>query len=174
MNGIQNLMSASVFSLAIALTVFVVITVILLVLLIALSASKNFRTVFFREKQKKSKKRKTDKAALSEPREVSEPKATEPKSTRSSAAHRRGGAEPEYLSAIPTVPLGGIPQAQPTPTGRRSNARMRTEFEAIEEQPRATYTTRSVTITRARSNSIKTANDETDNSEPKGRSAKKR
>lgn len=175
MNGI-NLISANEFSLVIALTAFVAITIVLVILLIALGASKNFRTVFFREKKSKTKKKKAEKAAaVSEPAEFSEPSAVEPqKPARTASSRKRGNTDPEYLNAIPTVPLGGIPQITPTPSNRRSSARMRTEFEAVEEQPRATYTTRSVTITRARSSSLRTEPTETENAEPQKRSTKKR
>lgn len=156
---IQNsMLCANEFALAIALTVFILITVILALLLIFLAASKNFRTVFFREKpqKKKSSKKHTQNTAVSEPMSQGvdtipiEPVST-PKPRK--AATRRADAAPEYLNAIPTVPLGGIPvpnQPSPRPRGRRAVAEDAVS-EAIAQESGSTYTTRSITITRARS-----------------------
>lgn len=149
---IQNsMLSASEFALSIALTVFIIITVILALLLIFLAASKNFRTVFFREKQKrKSGKKKNQSAALSEPsaQDIDTMPAEQVVKSRK-AATKRTETQPEYLSAIPTVPLGGMPAPEQPRARSRANRRAQTEdtLEALENG--STYTMRSITITRA-------------------------
>ena len=151
-----NIICASEFALAIALTVFILLTVILSVLLIFLAASKNFRSVFFREKSRKKKSAKKQQA-VSEPAQamvggvdtipIDPPKAPRRAPTRKSAEND----VPEFLNAIPTVPLGGFPQATPTPRGGKARQSMRmTDISDFPEQG-GTYTARSVTITRARS-----------------------
>lgn len=157
----NNMLCASEFALAIALTVFVIITVILTLLLIFLAASKNFRTVFFHEKQqkKKSSRKQTQAPALSEPSEPGVPSIDtipiEPAPRTRKPAARRSDAAPEYLSAIPTVPLGGIPApTQPSPrprASRRAVAEDAVNDLQAQESNGSTYTTRSITITRARS-----------------------
>lgn len=152
-----NIICASEFALAIALTVFILLTVILSVLLIFLAASKNFRSVFFREKSRKKKSTKKQQA-VSEPAPamphggvdtvpIDPPKAPRRTPTRKAAEN---DGTPEFLNAIPTVPLGGFSQS-PTPTrkGRQSGMRV-AEIPDSTEQGGA-YVARSVTITRARS-----------------------
>ena len=153
-----NILCASEFALAIALTVFILLTVILAVLLISLAASKNFRTVFFREKAHKKKSTKKQQA-VSEPAPVmphggvdtipiDPPKAARRTATRKTADN---DGTPEFLNAIPTVPLGGFPQAAPTPRGgkaKSSGMRVAEIPDTIEQG--GAYTPRSITITRAR------------------------
>lgn len=155
---INGTMVASEFSLAIALTVFIIITVILAALLISLAASKNFRAVFFREKQQKKKSAK--KPASSEPAQVQPQEVgtvVEQPKPRKAATRKSAESTPDYLDAIPTVPLGGVPIDSPTPAPAprgnraRSGSPVRTvEIPSANEQG-GTYTTRSITITRARS-----------------------
>lgn len=154
-----NVLCASEFALAIALTVFILITVILAVLLISLAASKNFRAVFFREKSSRKKKTPKKQQAVSEPAPVIphggvdtipiDPPKTRRTPTRKTAEN---DGTPDFLNAIPTVPLGGFPQAAPTPRGGKAKSRgMRmAEIPDTNEQG-GTYTARSITITRARS-----------------------
>ncbi|MDE7165263.1 MAG: hypothetical protein K2O04_07585 [Clostridiales bacterium] len=173
---IQNsMLCANEFALAIALTVFVLITVILAVLLIFLAASKNFRTVFFREKpqKKKSSKKQTQTAALSEPSyQGVDTVPIEPAPKTGKVASRRSIPEPDYLNAIPTVPLGGIPAptakaAQRPRTSRRAVADD-AMAETIEQEGGSTYTTRLITITRARSTGAsRTKSEPTNNSNKK-------
>lgn len=145
-----NILCSSEFSLAIALTVFVALTAILTVLLIFLAVSKNFRAVFFREKQhKKSRAGKvrdnigSNKAAAVDTVPVPAPKKT-------SARKASASDEPEYLSAIPTVPLGGAPVAVPQkPKAKRSTADDEKSLPA--QSSGNAYVTRTITITRARS-----------------------
>lgn len=176
--GIQsNLLCASEFSLAIALTVFIIITVVLSILLIALAASKSFRTVFFHDKpqKKKSTKKSSSAPAQSEPESVDTVPIDPPKPRR--VTTRRKEAEPEYLNAIPTVPLNGI-IAPPPPkprAGRRATADDAVEAMKVQEAG-STYTTRSITITRARSSARPVAQ-ETKTEKPKSgtdRTSKKR
>lgn len=165
--GIQlNILCANEFSLIIALTVFVMLTVILALMLIFLAASKNFRTVFFREKPKKKKR--------SAKKQHSEPEPTQPQTQPQSlqavdtipiedlrpkrVATRRNSAAatPEYLNAIPTVPLGGAPVAPaPAKSSRRAKAADVEDAQTPQESG-STYVTRSITITRARSSSATT------------------
>ena len=151
-----NILCASEFALAIALTVFILLTVILTVLLISLAASKNFRTVFFREKTRKKKSTKKQQA-------VSEPAPTmpggvdtipidPPKAARRTPSRKTADNDgtPEFLNAIPTVPLGGFFQTAPAPRGKSRQSGMRvSEIPDTIEQGGA-YTPRAVTITRAR------------------------
>lgn len=153
-----NVLCASEFALAIALTVFILLTVILALLLVSLAASKNFRAVFFREKSRKKKS--TKKPAVSEPTPViphggvdtipiDPPKAARRTSTRKTAEDD----VPEFLNAIPTVPLGGFRQTPaPTRKGRPSGMRM---AEIPSDEQGGTYTVSPVTITRARSATVK-------------------
>lgn len=151
----DNLLCASEFSLAIALTVFVIISVVLAVLLIALAASKGFRTVFFRDKPQKKKSAKKSALAPAEPQPQIETVPAEPTRPRRVSTRRNiEDPTPEYLNAIPTVPLGGVPIAPaPTPAPARNSRRAKTEntAEAKPQEQGGTYTTRSITITRARS-----------------------
>ncbi|MDE5562277.1 MAG: hypothetical protein K2J01_01870 [Clostridiales bacterium] len=154
-----NILCANEFALAIALTVFILLTVILSVLLIFLAASKNFRAVFFREKSSRKKKSaKKQPSAVSEPAPVMPHGGVDtipidpPKAARRTGTRKTAEDDvPEFLNAIPTVPLGGFPQAAPTPRGgkgRQSSMRM-TDISDYPEQG-GTYVARSVTITRAR------------------------
>lgn len=164
-----GLLCASEFALAIALTVFILLTVILAVLLICLAASKNFRTVFFREKSRKKKSTKKQQA-VSEPAPtiphggvdtipIDPPKTARRTSTRKTADD---DGTPEFLNAIPTVPLGGFPQATPTPRGKSRQSGMRiTEIPDTVEQGGA-YTPRAVTITRARPSTPTKVDNKTD------------
>ncbi|MDE6201259.1 MAG: hypothetical protein K2M47_05225 [Clostridiales bacterium] len=177
-----NTLCANEFALAIALTVFVLITVIFAVLLISLAASKNFRTVFFREKS--HKKKSTKKPAVSEPAPTMPEGGVDtipidpPKPRRTPTRKSATENTPDFLNAIPTVPLGGFPQGPaPTRGGKaRSSSARNTEIPNSREQG-GTYTTRSITITRARPSTPKQAQsgDETDAAENKpARTPKKR
>lgn len=175
-----NIICASEFALAIALTVFILLTVILSVLLIFLAASKNFRSVFFREKSRKKKSTKKQPAAVSEPAPalphggvdtipIDPPKAARRTSARKTA---EDDGTPEFLNAIPTVPLGGFPQAAPTPRGGKARQSMRMNDISDFSEQGGTYTPRSITITRAQpytpaKQSDKSAKDKTDKPEAK-------
>lgn len=151
-----SILCASEFALAIALTVFILLTVILSVLLISLAASKNFRAVFFREKSSRKKKSaKKQSAAVSEPAPTIPQGGVDtipidpPKARRTPARKTaENDGTPEFLNAIPTVPLGGFPQATPAPRGKgRQNMRL---AEIPDSEQGGTYTVSPVTITRAR------------------------
>lgn len=167
-------MCASEFALAIALTVFILLTVILAVLLISLAASKNFRAVFFREKPRKKKSAK-------KPATVSEPVPTIPhggvdtvpiaQPTRRAGARKTAESDvPEFLNAIPTVPLGGFQQSAPTRGGKAKSSGMRMAEIPSDEQD-GTYTVSPVTITRARpSTPVKTEKSYKDDKDKAGKS----
>lgn len=164
----KNMLCASEFALAIALTVFILITVILTLLLIFLAASKNFRAVFFREKhqKKKSGKKQTRAPAFSEPETQGvDTIPLEPAPKTRKAATKRSESAPEYLNAIPTVPLGGIPAPTQPAQRPRASRRVIADDSADDHQAQAsngsTYTTRSITITRARSSGSSQAKTET-------------
>ncbi|MDE6029034.1 MAG: hypothetical protein K2F90_01780 [Clostridiales bacterium] len=151
-----SILCASEFALAIALTVFILLTAILLLLLVSLAASKNFRTVFFREKSRKKKSGKKPQA-VSEPAPVmphgsvdtvpiDPPKAPRKTPTRKAA----DDGTPEFLNAIPTVPLGGFPQVAPSPRGKAKQGGMHVA-EIPDSDEGGAYIARSITITRARS-----------------------
>lgn len=160
-----RILCASEFSLAIALTVFVALTVILATLLIALGVSKNFRAVFFGETKKKKK------SAKKQPTEKpSEPDAqqrqtvstdTQDRPRRTPARRSKASNEPEYLDAIPTVPLIAVPTQQASPAQRPARgSRIKTEqtngvptAAARSAESGSSYTPRSITITRARTSS---------------------
>lgn len=147
-----GLLCTNEFALAIALTVFVIIAVILSALLISLAASKNFRTVFFREKSRKKKSAK--KPAASEPAQIMphdgvDTVPIDPPKPRKATARKVTDDVPEFLNAIPTVPLGGIPQSSPSPRGGKARQSMRIADIPDEEQG-GTYTANMITITRAR------------------------
>ncbi|MDE5592531.1 MAG: hypothetical protein K2I75_01205 [Clostridiales bacterium] len=168
-----NILCANEFALAIALTVFILLTVILSVLLIFLAASKNFRAVFFREKSRKKKSTKKQQS-VSEPAPVmphggvdtipiDPPKAARRTPTRKTAEN---DGTPEFLNAIPTVPLGGFPQAAPTPRGGKARQSMRIAEIPNDTEQGGAYVARSVTITRARSvTPTKSDNSEKDKTE---------
>ncbi|MDE6618626.1 MAG: hypothetical protein K2K13_06350 [Clostridiales bacterium] len=152
-----NILCANEFALAIALTVFILLTAILTLLLTALAASKNFRAVFFREKSSRKKKSaKKQPAAVSEPTPVMPHGGVDtipidpPKAARRTGTRKTAEDDvPEFLNAIPTVPLGGFPQAAPTPRGKGRQS-MRIAEIPDETEDGGTYVARSVTITRAR------------------------
>ncbi|MDE7106701.1 MAG: hypothetical protein K2O39_00060 [Clostridiales bacterium] len=172
-----NMLCANEFALAIALTVFILLTVILSVLLISLAASKNFRAVFFHEKAHKKKSAKKQQA-------VSEPAPTmpqggvdtipiDPPKTRRTPTRKNADVDntPEFLNAIPTIPLGGFPQG-PTPTrgGKARSTGTARMTEIPSDDQGGTYTARSITITRARPSTpvkvdSKSAKDKTDKAE---------
>lgn len=171
-----NTLCANEFALAIALTVFIILTVILTVLLISLAASKGFRTVFFREKTQKKKSTKKPAAsepAQSEPQEI-EAVVEQPKPRRAAPRKSAQDSAPDYLSGIPTVPLGGFPQATPSPARGRSRNSVRAVEASDANEQGDTYTTRSITITRARSTRpTDSDSDKTENGQT-SRSTKKR
>ena len=158
-----NVMCASEFALAIALTVFILLTVTLAVLLIFLAASKNFRAVFFREKSRKKKSTKKQPAAVSEPTPVIPHGGVDtipidpPKAARRTSTRKTEESDvPEFLNAIPTVPLNGFPQAAPTPRGGKAKASGMRMSEIPSDEQGGTYTARMITITRARQSSAPT------------------
>lgn len=125
---------ASEFALAIALTVFVIFTVALILLLVFLAVSKSFREVFFREKTQNRKTQKaadkSDKTDNSEKTNKtdkieSQPEPAAPKRGKRQSAAKAKEQTPEYLAAIPTVPLGGIMDLPSSP--QKSAAAQKTD-----------------------------------------------
>lgn len=159
---------AGVLELAIALTATSMLCAVLLILLIALAASKNFRTVFFRDGQPLEDTRRR-RPQSSQPQQQTEPEplqtptvdpmpalqSSQPQAEQAAAGenatkpnkpHKRRKSTddvPEFLDEIPTVPLGaGAVRKSIAPRERHA-------AKQVDDVPGPTYVTRPITITRA-------------------------
>lgn len=150
---ISTAFTAGEFSLTIALVVFVMLTVLLTAVLVLLCVSKNFRVFLFRENKTVRKKRKNKKTSKTN---VADGGGSNVKKERSDSKNTGKRAVPEYLDAVPTVPLG-FPSAQSQTYVTRGKKRQNTPDPVLSadatdgsEQHGGTYTANMQTVTKTR------------------------